>query len=446
MRSQKVFASSALLVVGSAICASCIEGRLGGDGPVVIGEKPSSGNDEDSGVTPPEAVDPKGACSQSEVRRIRRPLVASRPEAGSFDYAFRLSPGTDPTSPVIVKIPGGPGSGSIDTERASSVYSPELTFLFTDPRGVGCNEIDGEVPNAELYSTVAFAEDILAALKDIGATSWAIYGTSYGTVLGTVTASLATSYGLPAPRAVVLEGVLAKPFLGQTESQGQKAEWDYVWNALPQASRALLLQDEPLGFDAAIWGTAINQLLSIGGTAATNSITIDLLTALADPALQAQVAPTVMQLGTTVALEPGPKKTLFENVACRELADVSFFDYSLAQGVYEPKTAVCEDIDLSHPYDVSAWPIRESPIFYFQGAHDPNTPLQQAKEHVSAQPETTRYFLEFAHGGHNPLQLSLPSSCVLGLWQTMLNAPGGLQAAIDACKLPNEITLTVTQP
>src|SRR5688572_3671556 len=80
-----------------------------------------------------------GACASPEVQRIARPLDPRAPKAGSFEYAFRLIPGTDPDAPLVIFLPGGPGQTSIESPRDAFAIPARYSLVYTDPRGVGCN-------------------------------------------------------------------------------------------------------------------------------------------------------------------------------------------------------------------------------------------------------------------------------------------------------------------
>jgi pimeloyl-ACP methyl ester carboxylesterase len=65
-----------------------------------------------------------------------------------FPYKAKVMTGTDPSLPTIVFLPGGPGLPSIGS--SSPKVPKQFSVIQTDPRGVGCNELEKKLqPKAE---------------------------------------------------------------------------------------------------------------------------------------------------------------------------------------------------------------------------------------------------------------------------------------------------------
>lgn len=383
---------------------------------------------------PPQCTDVDG------IHHVVRPLYPDDPASPTFQYAVRLEAGTDPSLPVVIYVPGGPGGTSIADGRDTLPIPAELSVLYTEPRGVGCNRVETIDDPAGFFGTERFADDILTAVADLGIDEIVIYGHSYGTLLGTVTASLAEERGI-AVRAVLLEGVVGGPFRGDADITGYQAEWEKVKAQLPVAADLLSQPTLPLGFDGEAWGDFLHAYLPFGGITdpyygPVNFVSLQLvpLEIGADTtALEAAVA------GATAAaqvIDPD-QALLYEAVACHELADSSFFGVDLVDGALVPLEDACADVEVDTYYDVADWPIA-APITYLQGTADPNTPVDQARAHVDAQPGSDRSFVEVQGAGHQPFFLNL-RDCAPGIWEGILAGSGPL---LDACSWPTTLSTT----
>ncbi|MEM6296470.1 MAG: alpha/beta hydrolase [Myxococcota bacterium] len=404
------------------------------------GEKCDAPEDPAKRPLPAQSVEPQGHCAAEEIVRIERPLDVSDPSAGSFSYAYRIARGTDPSAPVVVRIPGGPGQSSSQTDRNAAELPAGATMLFTDPRGVGCNVMEGELDDDTFYDSVAFAQDILAALRNEGITDWVLYGTSYGTALGTITASMAEAEGIP-PRVVVLEGTLGRTFLGEEELRGTTQEWAKIMEAVSPAVREEFATESPFGLDGAAWGVAMNTFMAMGSFPGVPDAPAQYLGLLDDPDSSGEVLDLVRSFAVPQPQEPGSER-LFASVGCREIADTVYTPYVLVEGELVPESALCEDTELDRPYDAADWPL-SMPIIYLQGSADTRTPMFQALAHVERQPGARRYFIELDGTGHNPLSLALVS-CAPDFWEAVFAEGEGLEDMLDACVWPT--TLTVHEP
>lgn len=120
-------------------------------------------------------------CLSSQDIVIQRELSNGK----TFPYTFRYQC-KSPKLPTIIYIPGGPGSGSINTEK-STFKNINANVILTDPRGVGRNKtfFDFGGKNSDL-TTHLVAMDIIEIVNSFPETQrFIIYGHSYGTVVAT---------------------------------------------------------------------------------------------------------------------------------------------------------------------------------------------------------------------------------------------------------------------
>src|SRR5690349_7867087 len=225
---------------------------------------------------PPELARPPApaegsACAGSPpgVVTIERPMFPDSDGSGTFGYSFKRYAGTDPSAPTVIFLPGGPGGASIDTERPP-LATPRYTLIMTDPRGVGCNAPPRpDYYPSQFYSSVNFADDVIALIEDQQLDNYIVYGISYGTLLGTILANRIEERGLPRPRAVVLEGVLGEAFTPDTPADylGFQERWRDVRDRLDPSIRQQLMADPlPGGLSAEQWGAAIAAALPRGAS------------------------------------------------------------------------------------------------------------------------------------------------------------------------------------
>lgn len=398
-----------------------------------------AGEEEPSTPEVPEPI--PGGCTEVEgIHHVVRPVYPDRADSPTFEYAVRIEAGSDPSLPVVIYVPGGPGGTSIAGGRDFLPVPAELSVLYTEPRGVGCNALDEIADPAAFFGTERFADDILAAVEDLGLDEILIYGHSYGTLLGTVTASLAEQRGI-AVRALLLEGVVGGPFEGDADIRGYQAEWAEVKSQLPGAAEQLSQPELPLGLSGEAWGDWLHARLPFGAINDASYGPINLVTLGLVPlevggdttALEADIAAAVAE---AQAVDPD-QSLLYETVACHEIADSSFFGVDLVNGEMLPLEDACAAIALDDPYDVADWPIA-APITYLQGTADPNTPVEQARHHAEVQTGADRSFVEVLGGGHQPFYLNL-QDCTPGIWEGILAGTGPI---LDGCSWPTELSTT----
>ena len=401
--------------------------------------------------TPPLPVAPArppapaagSACATAPegVSTIERPMFPGRSDSPSFGYSFKVYPGTDPSAPTVIYLPGGPGEASISAERAVDVVPTTYTLIATDPRGVGCSapEAVDDYPS-EFYDSVSLAGDVLGIVQSLRLDNYILYGLSYGTALATITASRAEAEGITPPKALVLEGVLGADFPrdGEVEESFQ-SQWRIVRDRLPEAVRAQLVATPlPLGLSAAEWGNAITTLLSLATVAPPLSLAESLLLSLLPEASEEErqsLRETVLELNAAPLDAFGLR--LHEELSCHELTETNFRTLSLEGGELVRTESYCEDEPLDRPYAAADWPV-SVPIYYFSGTDDPNTPTWQVQAHDAAEVGAPRQLVSVIAAGHNPLSFNL-ADCLDVLWSAIA-AGSGLGAAVESCPWPTALT------
>lgn len=364
-------------------------------------------------------------CDATDLRALTLPVDPYDPDGETFTYYVQvLDRGAD-DRPTVVHIPGGPGLPSIG--RGPDLPD-DVNLVLTDPRGVGCNAADAPHP-ASFYGTERFAGDVIAAITDLGLDDYILYGHSYGTVLSTVVASRIEEEGLPPPKLVVLEGVLGEAM--DSDDAAYRALWPLVRDALPESVREQLSREPlPLGLSALQWGEMISTTLSQFSPAVLHG----LLLGLDDGADPTQLAETVEAFtGGTPLWDDEITMGLFRPVACREIAEDSWFGFELVDGEIVPSINVCDDVDLAEPYAAADWPIT-APIVYVQGTVDPATVHSSARLHFEAQTRSDRTFVAIPDVGHAPLSWALPTACGDTVWNVLLDG-GDLDAALASCNV-----------
>ena len=401
----------------------------------------ASESDNPSSRPPAPAVGSVCARSPAGVTTIERPVFLDRADSPTFGYSFKVYPGTDPSAPTVIFLTGGPGQTGIAEERGPSDVPPEYTIIQTDLRGIGCNApaTAGHYPE-EFYDSAWFASDTLAIVQQLGLKNYILYGVSYGTLLATVTAAKAEMEGTTPPVAVVLEGVLGKPFNQEAELEETfQSEWRALRDRLPQDVKAQLLSaTPPLGLSADDWGAAISTMLSLGTFQTPYSFAESQLLDLSAQA-QSQDREALRKLLVQLAASPVDRfgMRLHDLVVCHEIAETDFVSLTLRGGELVPSATYCTDVRLDRPYAARDWPITK-PIYYFSGQKDPNTPSWQAQAHFDAEVSAPRELVSVPDAGHEPLVFNL-GDCAVPLWAAMARGKS-LHDALSGCAWPTELT------
>ena len=141
------------------------------------------------------------------------------------------------------------------------------------------------------------------------------------------------------------------------------------------------------------------------------------------------------------AWEDEVRMALFRGVACRELADASWFGYELRGTELQPTFDACADQKLDRPFDAGDWQL-DVPIVYVQGTQDPATPYESARAHLMSQPHAHRTFVTVAETGHLPLMGAIAESCGLELWDAILDETD-IEASLQTCALLLDLQVEV---
>lgn len=417
-------------------------------------------NDDDAGAEsypganlerpPAPAADSACAVNGEGVQTVERPMFPKRADSPKFGYSFKVYPGTDPSAPTVIYVPGGPGSPSIEPTRSDDLLPqvpPELTIIATDPRGVGCNAPSSpDYYPAEFYNSEYSADDILGIVEKLELDHYIVYGLSYGTMLSTLVVSRAEARGLPLPKAVLLEGVFGRVFTGDVPSSevAFQERWKETLAAVPESVQEQFTR-EPLPFDltADQWGTVIETTLPLAALPSTAQYTFLEAFLLY---LQPGVPEDTVNMGkaTLTALSMTQHADDFgfrihHELTCHELADNDFNGLTLVNGEVAVTSSDCGDVDLDRPYSAADWPI-SVPIYYLSGTADPNTPPWQAQFHFASQTKARRTLVHVDRAGHNPFggNLAGDGTCLLPLWAA-IDTGENFEQAITACKWPVEI-------
>ena len=395
-------------------------------------------------------------CKLPSVGRVPTRVYPNRGDSPLFGAAYqRLG---DPRKGTIVFIPGGPGQATIDDLDPATMDqdfpSPKgAEVIQIEPRGVGCNQAELANYPVEIYSTDSFAEDALSIIRGLGLKDYVIYGASYGTMVATtLAAKIEHTRDVPKPRAVVLTGLVGKPWpIGHTQDEDFAREWEHYKATAPASAQAglhlLIDQENALGYGSGQWAGFIRYNIS-NGLMFTSATPKHLLTSrlekigAGDPAALADLRKF---MGTP---KPGPKPVvnseLFMQIACTELSPAPEHTLSLEHGrfvVTYGKTNRCAGRALTRAWYAKDYPFT-APIFYFQGAHDPASPIWGMDAHFAAERNAPRYALVATYGGHGALYTSY-LQCKDALWASILAQGAGFRRAAATCAAPSSVRIAM---
>jgi len=378
------------------------------------------------------AVD--SSCTGKDILRIERPIFPDQQSSPTFQYAFQVKKGSDPKAPTVIHLPGGPGQRSMGIGPTN--LPSRLTEIFTDPRSLGCNG-GGKFP-IEALNTEYLASDILAIIKTLKLKNYFFHGVSYGTMLATVAAFHAEREGYP-PRGIVLEGVLGRALLPGETGQGFIDQWNLLKRRLAPEVQIALRGASPLGHPQKTWGIWIKSMLSFGEIPGYGDVLFNQLSYLkpsADPSLRKKLRHSLNLAGKE---EKKSERFLLLNraISCREITEEQGeieSDVRFEHGEFVKNTPnYCGNLRLDRPFDSARYPLR-SPIFYFSGARDPNTPLALAHYHFEHQTKARKYFVLVPGASHNSLSQNL-DDCADKVWNAIVSDPSTLSVALSRCAL-----------
>ena len=376
------------------------------------------------------------------------PEVSGSP---TFRYAFQWVVAAEPGFPTVILLPGGPGECAIQ-KGVPGDLPKGFGLIRTDPRGLGCN-FTGELIPRDSISTRNLALDVLGIVNHLWLKHYYLYGVSYGTELATVAAGLAEAGAASKPDAVILEGVLGRAFRPNEVFDGFVERWTQIRAEVAPSVRekldSLSANHGLLGLPAEEWPSAIANLMLIGAGPQLGDLAKFYLAKLSDDATEkdrTELRSTIHAFGSQNGNPKPQAQALYREIACRELASEVFASTQDLAFVFDRgrllpvRGELCAGIPLDRPYDSAEWPT-SAPIYYFEGAHDPSTPLKQALYHFETQTRSRRTFVTVPEGGHIDFLYGL-KDCSGAIWSAIAANDGSLEAALSTCKLRTELRST----
>jgi len=389
--------------------------------------------------TPPAGL--PAVCSSSDVFHVRVPYYYDRSSSPTFDYAFQFRTSSNSSAPVVIILGGGPGQTLIGAAAPEGAIPTSYNLIFTDPRGEGCNASQGAPFPVDFFKTEYLARDVLSMISSLRLRDYIIYGASYGTVHATVTASIAERERFNLPKAVVLEGVLGRAFIGGIDEYYQTfvTEWSRLKGILDPRVVAMLSRTPlPLGYSSRDWATFIRLEMISGEVPNSGHPLVNLLNPLVsdDPGRAAAARDALDQaIRSTLALQPTAVSLLFETLFCRELAGKWSVGWDLVGGnLVLSGQDFCPLIKVPFtPYDAADWPVA-TPIYYFQGPNDPTIAMSNALHHFNVETRSRRNFVVVGGASHAPLAVSLQAlGCSNAVWDAIAFNPAGFVSALRQC-------------
>jgi hypothetical protein len=233
---------------------------------------------------------------------------------------------------------------------------------------------------------------------------------------------------------VVLEGTLGHSYLNYAEHFAPfQAEWRELRDMLPEPWRKMFRDgnfNQVLGASSQVWARLIDHDVSRGFYPDGESLLESHLT---------NSSLLFWALGGLSGGGPGDEQIgrsrLLRVIACRELTGDLYPGRNLVAGelVLTGRDACADTGGIVHPYDAAQWPL-SVPVVYFQGEHDPATPLAQARYHFEAQSHVPRWFISIDRAGHSVLNITLAvGDCRERLWNAIASNLDRLEAASRAC-------------
>lgn len=366
-------------------------------------------------------------CFSNDIKSIKRPLENGE----SFEFKYRYIVGSNPNSPVVINLPGGPGQTSIQNQdpRLFSDYG----FIQTDPRGTGCNR---SYWNASYHdvSIDRLAEDIVAIIKHENLNNVILFGTSFGTVLATAVAYKFEDEPNSPIQSLVLQGAVGRAFKIQ---EGGFVDYLKEW-ALQTQDLQIAVKDRlkekflPYNLSPGQWGSAINNWLQAGKNPQTGRYYI------AEELSRMVTHPEEFKDYLNLFKQGFPQDMIevYKRIGCKEIIPNWEMDTYLENGrLIRRKNSndICEDFKLDKPFDSAQFKIKAK-IYYFNGTNDPATPIWQAQYHSQSQSFAERIVVTVPGGGHNALSFNL-RDCNKRLWNRILNQKTDLKPALRLCSL-----------
>lgn len=356
---------------------------------------------------------------------------------GYFDYYYEHQV-IDSALPTIIYLPGGPGGFSI----GASLNVGTANIIKIDPRGTGCNFDNGKYFSSAEVSTDNAADDILEVVKKEKLNRVILYGQSYGTILATVVA-FKMELQKKSPELVILEGTAGKAW----------TDWGSYLNGFVSTGNYFLDQNLdlknlfnkttlPLDLPPEFWAWR----LSMSGNAWRSEIAE--LKSISDPnSIDYETAKQDVlynyeyyKNNRSPDLTQNPSFFVTQSVLCSELSktynnawaiNLVQSNLVLDQNALNQSVDYCKKGVVFKPYDSHKLPLT-SPVVYFQGETDPQTPLYSALYHFNGQSnKKNKYFYKTVYGGHSPLQADL-SVCSSEIWKKLISNSYDLTDVLDS--------------
>ena len=378
----------------------------------------------------------KGCLENPNLKVLRNiPVDPSNPtQTGSYDFYYSHII-RDVSAPTIVYLPGGPGSGSINSGKT---FPEVYNVVFIDPRGTGCNFKDSNDFSPSFFSTDFVTNDIVALIKHLKLTNYIIYGHSYGTILATYTVKkVEEDNEIVKPRGVLLEGVVGKAW--ETWKKREEYRAEVATRFINENTNVKTLLSDPsnlpFGYRAEYWGYKLeyagriwnyrlqemNDLFNF-----LNGNNVDIHT---KEQFQSSYEDFEFQFNEAKQTE---LDFLFKQVACTELSEVidigkriPILDNGSIKMVEHHRSHEfndqCLDVKTPYrPYDSKKLQI-QSPIIYVNGETDTATPVWSARYHFDNQAMTSKKtFIEVSKGGHYPIKY-MPLVCKSKFFENIFN-------------------------
>lgn len=356
------------------------------------------------------------------------------------EYKYRFLKGSNPSLPVVIYLPGGPGSSSISNEDPR--VSTEYGHIQTDPRGVGCNASFYK-PYVNLTSE-DLADDIIQIIINENLDNYILYGVSYGTALATIVADKARrDPRVNNPMTVVLEGVLGRAFTPEEEDQGSLSAWkSFLEISNEENLNSFLNSFDQLGFDGFEIGSFISNMLRHGASPEDNEHTLNMLlnTSLTGQDRIDYYSRLISHFKSGVPDDINLIR-LYQQIGCEEFAmsgwslDEYFENRNLVLKPLPKEQNICKDFPFKKGFDSKDYQI-QSKVYYFNGSEDPATPLWQSGYHQENQSLADKTSINVVRGGHNSFYNNL-SDCNTELWMKIINSHElNSEFLNDKCTLP----------
>jgi proline iminopeptidase len=341
--------------------------------------------------------------------RVQVPVDYSDPKRGTTEiFAYWAEGFYDPSLPTMIFFDGGSGGNSHGSKR----LLPDYNQLHFDQRGIACSRpATLELyKDATFYSSVNNARDAEMIRKQLNIKKLTVYGVSYGTVPATIFGHLFPD----STTAVVLEGVVYSPDVGENVRFISYA-LNKMYESLPEDAQLALqkLLDEPFKSDEFFRG--IRRLMY--HERAFDRMRASLIESLNDQesTLAEETEPDPINPEGDAAISALDLVNLIA-IHCKELRTTKIESpifTKMANGGYEfvltssnenPYDPVCRYLNFAkdaRPFNATDYPLTV-PVTYFQGLWDGATFPAGAIFHYKHVAQGKAQLMLAKSGGHSP--------------------------------------------